>query len=263
VARVVKESVMRKFLVAVASVAVVSLLPGLAGAEGTSCASPTVIVPDGRLTTSTIPNAATYVFMIQSRPGNSYSVEFHNVLGPAVQTPGTLSVFSDAACGVTVTTTNAAGSDPGDVNGERRTFIATTTATRFLLTNNSGGSLTYSFTVSDTTMYSPAWSTHGTYNTYYSFMNTTGAPVTGTIALFTTTGTSVGTPVSITVNPNSTAAVNTVSFGATRNASGTARFTHNGPPGAILAEAAIANFSITPTPYVQVVKFTTARESTH
>jgi hypothetical protein len=37
-------------------------------------------------------------------------------------------------------------------------------------------------------------------------------------------------------------------------------FVHNGPPGAILAEATIANFSILPTPYNQPVKFQTVRE---
>jgi len=37
------------------------------------------------------------------------------------------------------------------------------------------------------------------------------------------------------------------------------RFTHDGPPGAIIAEAAIANFSISPA-YVQPVKFQAMRE---
>ena len=39
-----------------------------------------------------------------------------------------------------------------------------------------------------------------------------------------------------------------------------ATFTHNGPPGAILAETAIANFSINPA-YVQPVKFQAVREA--
>jgi hypothetical protein len=45
-----------------------------------------------------------------------------------------------------------------------------------------------------------------------------------------------------------------------RSKSGTARFTHDGPPGAVVAEAAIANFSITPN-YVQPVKFVAIREA--
>jgi len=235
----------------------------LAHAEGGACNAPTVIVPDGRITQSTIGAGATFFFRITSRVGNSYSAEFHNVLGAAVQTPGTLTVFSDAnTCAATVTTTNAAGTDPGDVNGNRVTFTATTTVTTFSLNNTSGGSITYSFTVSDTTMFSPAWSTNGTFDSFYSFLNTTGATLNGTLTLYNTAGTQVSST-AFTINANSTASTNTAALATVRNTTGTAKFVHNGPPGAILAEAAIANFTITPTPYFQGVKFLPARESTH
>ena len=255
---------LRKAAGAVFVTALVLMLgPSPAHAEGTTCGAPTVIVPDGRITTSTIPNAGVYFFRITSRVGNSYSAEFHNVLGPAVQTPGTLAVYSDAGtCAAAVAGTNAAGTDPGDVNGDRVTFTAATTATLFSLTNNSGGTLTYSFTVSDTTMFSPAWSTNGTFDSFFSFLNTTGATVTGTLTLYDTTGAQLSTS-PFTINANSTAATNTAALLTTRNKSGTAKFVHNGPPGAVLAEAAIANFTISPTPYFQGVKFQPTRESTH
>jgi hypothetical protein len=41
---------------------------------------------------------------------------------------------------------------------------------------------------------------------------------------------------------------------------GTARFIHDGPPGAFVAEAVIASFSLNP-PYVQPVKFVSVREA--
>jgi len=248
----------------VAVVAVLVFLVGspLARAEGTTCANPTVIVPDGRITTSSIAAGGIFFFRITSRVGSSYSAEFHNVLGAAVQTPGTLSVFSDpGTCAAAVTTTNAAGTDPGDLNGNRVTFTATTTGTVFSLNNTSGGTLTYSFTVSDTTMFSPGWSTNGTYDSFYSFLNTTGATLTGTLTLYNTLGTQVGMT-NFTINSNSTASTNTSALATVRNTTGTAKFTHNGPPGAILAEAAIANFTLS-TPYFQGVKFQPARESTH
>ena len=53
--------------------------------------------------------------------------------------------------------------------------------------------------------------------------------------------------------------VNTASLGVARNRTGTARLAHDGPPGSILVEAAIANFSISPA-YVQPVKFQPVRE---
>ena len=236
--------------------------PSLAHAEGTTCPAPTVIVPDGRITTSTIPAATTYYFRITSRAGNSYSAEFHNVLGPAVQTPGTLTVYSDAACATPITPTNTAAVDPGDLNGARVAFTAATAQTLFALNNTTAGTLTYSFTVSDTTMFSPAWSTFGTFDSFFSFLNTTGGTLTGTLTLYNTAGTQVSAS-PFTINANSTAATNTSALATARNAAGTAKFVHNGPPGAVLAEAAIANFTITPTPYFQGVKFQPTRESTH
>ncbi len=237
-------------------------LPSLAGAEGTACGSETVIVPDGRITTSTIPVGVTFFYKITSRVGSAYSAEFHNVLGPAVQTPGTLTVYSDTGCSVTVTPTNTAAVDPGDVNGARVSFTSTTPQTIFTLNNGSGGPLTYSFTVSDTTMFSPAWSTNGTFDSFYSFLNTTGGTINGNLTLYNTSGAAVGTT-SFTISGNNTASTNTSALGTARNTTGTAKFTHNGPPGAILAEAAIANFTIAPTPYFQSVKFAPTRESTH
>jgi hypothetical protein len=258
---------MLRRIAGVAAVAALVFVVGspLARAEGMACATPTVIVPDGRITTSTIPAATTYFFRITSRSTYSYSAEFHNVLGAAVQTPGTLLVFSDTACSVPAAVTSTTAADPGDLNGVRVSFTAGGANTLFSLENTSGGPITYSFTVSDTTMFSPAWSTFGTFDTFYSFMNTTGVALNGALTLYNTAGTQVGPTTPFAIAANSTAATNTSAGGlnTTRNAAGTAKFTHNGPPGAILAEAAIANFTITPTPYFQGVKFQAAREATH
>ena len=67
---------------------------------------------------------------------------------------------------------------------------------------------------------------------------------------------------SVTIPAGQTVSTNTASLLVTRNLTGTARFTHNGPPGAVVAEAAIANFTISPA-YTQPVKFVAVRESTH
>ena len=44
-----------------------------------------------------------------------------------------------------------------------------------------------------------------------------------------------------------------------RNRTGTAKLSHDGPPGAVLAEGVIANFSTNPA-YVQPVKFQAVRD---
>ncbi len=128
--------------------------PAIARAEGTSCTDPTIIVPDGRITASTIPPGQTFYFKVSSRVGSSYSAEFHNTLGPGSQTPGTLIVYSDAGCTVSITPASTSSVDPGDDNGVRVAFTATTAQSRFALDNTAGSPITYSFSVSDTTMFS-------------------------------------------------------------------------------------------------------------
>jgi len=108
-------------------------------------------------------------------------------------------------------------------------------------------------------MYSPAWSTNGSFNTFYSFQNTTGTAFNGTLTLLDTGGV-VQSTFSVPIPAGQTASTNTQALGVTRNRTGTAKFTHNGPPGAIVAEAAIANFSISPA-YVQPVKFLPVRDA--
>jgi len=238
---------------------VVHLAAGTARAEGTACGSETILVPDGRMQASTIPNTTTFFFAISTRVGNAYSVEFMNPVGPAPQTPGTVAVFSDAGCSVPLTSTTTTGNDPKmSLNGVRVSFTATTTTTRITLNNNTGSPVNYTFSASDTTLYSPAWTTNGTYATYYSFYNTTSSPITGTITLNTTTGGSAGTT-NLTINPGQTASTNTVALSTPPNQTGTAKFTHDGPPAGILVEADVANFTLNP-PYVQPVKFQAVRE---
>jgi hypothetical protein len=63
----------------------------------------------------------------------------------------------------------------------------------------------------------------------------------------------------LVIPPDRTAVVNTVGMGVARDSVGNARLTHDGPPGAIVAVAAIANFTSTPA-YVQPVKFLAVRD---
>lgn len=111
--------------------------------------------------------------------------------------------------------------------------------------------------VTETTMFSPAWSTYGSYDTFYSIQNTTGASCRGLLTLTDLNGNNVG---GISFQSNaSTVSTNTVSMNVPRNLSGTAVFTHDCPPGSQLVSAAIANFTISPTPYYQEVKFQPVR----
>jgi uncharacterized repeat protein (TIGR01451 family) len=230
-----------------------------------ACGSELVVVPDGRLARIIVPAGATVWIGARVRIGNSYSVELESTTGTVP--PGTLTVFSgDDACGGTSTlaTTDTAAADPAGSGGAvRRSFTATGTLTDFRarLENSAGGPVTVGVSWSDTTMFSPAWSDFGSFDTFYSFQNTTGETRHGTLTLLSPAGAEVGTS-NLTIAAGQTASTNTQAMGIARNQVGTARFTHDGPPGAILAEAAIANFSISPA-YVQPVKLQAMREAAH
>src|SRR5438445_355712 len=114
-------------------------------------------------------------------------------------------------------------------------------------------------TIPDGRFRGPYTSTNGTYDTFYSLLNTTRAACSGTLILFDTAGTAVSTA-SLTIPAGGTASTNTSTMATGRNSAGTARFTHDCPPGAFLAEAAIASFAISP-PYFQFVHFEGTREA--
>ena len=226
------------------------------------CASEIIIVPDGRLSEALVPAGVTAWFGGGVRIGDSYSVEFANKSGETA--PGTLTLYSgDDACTGTssVTVRDTSTIDPAFTGGVRQSFTAGGTLTRFRakLVNTTGGPVTVGFGWSDTTLFSPAWSTNGSFDTFYSFQNTTSADIHGTLTLLDATGTLQGN-FNLTIPAGQTVGMNTASLGVTRNRTGTAKFTHDGPPGALSPEAAIANFTLSPA-YVQSVKFQTVREA--
>jgi len=231
---------------------------------GSPCLTQTVVVvPDGRLTTKTLGAGTEAWFGASLQIGNSYSAEFKKTRGDSIPL-GTLTPFSgDDGCSgsSTMAYRETASIDPGSGAASRRisfTAAGTSTFFRARLDNGAGPSMPISFSWSDTTLFSPAWSTNGSFDTYYSLQNTTGAAMTGKLTLFDASGAELSTfPVSIPAGQ--TASVNTASLAVTRNRTGTAKLSHDGPPGAVVAEAVIANFSISPA-YVQPVKFQAVRE---
>ena len=227
------------------------------------CSSETVVVPDGRLTVGTLGFGTTTTWFGASlRIGNSYSVELNGATGSSAPL-GTLAVFSadDGCTGTsTLATRDTAGIDPqGSPGAVRMSFAATGVGTFFRMRLVSGAGSSYTFGLSDTTMYSPAWTTEGAFDTYYSFQNTTTSTLNATLTLLDGAGAVLST-LPLSIPPRQTASTNTASVGTIRNRTGTARFTHDGPPAAVVAEVAIANFAINPA-YVQPVKFQAVRET--
>lgn len=257
---------MSKYRGMVVAVAVFASLPALARAEGTSCGNPTYVAPDGRRIQSTIPAGATFFLYYLNTSGaantRSYVFEVRNTTN--IWSQGfTVSAFSDVGvCAVALPTTDVSGHEPQlhPSSGNRLAFLHPTgnAGAEFSVQNTSGVPLTYEFSISDTTQFSPAWSTSGTYDTYYSFFNTTGNSISVTVNLVTTAGASAGST-TLVVPAGRTAATNTVSLATVRGQAGTAYLTVRGPVGSILTEADIANFTSTPG-YIQPVHFEAVRD---
>jgi hypothetical protein len=256
---------MNKRVALAVAMGVLALLPSVVLAEGTSCGLPTYVIPDGRIVTSTIPAGTTYYLYYLNNGAatgtRSYSLEVRNSTN--IWNQGfTVTAFSDiGVCASVLTTTDTTTNDPEQhsSSGKRLSFLHNNPGVEFSIANTSGVPLTYEFSIVETTMFGAAWSTISNYNTYYAFANTTGVMITGTLTLTTTTGAAAGsTP--ITISANNAAFTNTVALATPRGVTGVARFTHNGPPGSVLIEADVADFTLTP-PYIQPVKFQALRDS--
>lgn len=246
----------------IAGVLMVLLSPAIGHAEGTSCSFPTVVVPDGRIMESTIPNGSTFWFLFDTDAGRSYSIEIKDPLEAWGNFPGSLTVFATGSCFGTDPIMSTENIAPEIPNTARRVSLTTTAGRqRFTLQNTSGGTRPYSISVSETTMFSPRWSTFGGFFTSWGFHNTTSTSLTGTLKVNKNDGT-------VLANPTFSIPAGTVVFKDTRptdlnlaaQQAGSATFTHNGPPGAIQADVFFLNSAAT---VVVPGEFRAVREATH
>lgn len=238
---------------------VICLLPILALAEATGpCgANETPLVPDGRLLTGNIPNGVTFFFLFEVHIGHSYSVELKATHGDFFTFHDSLKVFSGSQV-TCPAISNLVVRDTRDIdprihnNGARLSFTATDPANvgrhRILVINDSGAARNYSLSVTDTTLYNPRWSTFAGFITQWAFRNTTDADINCELTVTPNLGAGSTTPVSITFTVpaegqlfriiGATAGAD-INIGANR--AGFAELTHDGPPGAIIADAYFIN----------------------
>jgi len=257
---------MKHRLSAVAAVGFAALLlPSHASAAlGTACGNATFVPADGRLISATIPGSTTVFFALDNaRSGSTYSMEVVEADAPFSPSLPAAVTYSDgfSTCAVALAGVRSTNTlEPTLTNSGRRiSFTAASSFPGFSLANASATPINIMYSASNTTQYSPTWSTNGTYDTFYSLLNTGNATCNATLTLRNTAGGTVQTT-ALTINAGATAATNTVSLATPRNLSGTAKLTHDCPPGVILSNAAVANFSISPTPYFQFVPFQPMRE---
>lgn len=249
-------------IASVVGLLMVLLLPALGYAEGTSCGFETVIVPDGRIVESTIPGSTTFWFLLEIENERSYSIEIKSRIAQWNVFPGTMTVFSgtDGCSGTsTLTTRNTVTITPRVPNTARReSFIGVNTRHRMELVNSTTSAIEYTFSVVETTLYSPRWSTFAGFFTSYGFQNTTNATINGTLTMVNGAGTTV-TTFNVAISAGLVAFTDTIQLGVGANDAGSATFTHDGPPGAVVADAFIQNFNTSP-PVIQPVRFEAPRQ---
>jgi hypothetical protein len=234
-----------------------------ARADNTTCDGAILLVPDGAAQTgTTTASGEQRWFKFVNKANRSYSVEIEN-LGP---TDGArLAAMGDThtgSCagpffGGTIPRPLAEpaaqdGASPNLATGGDRQVIQPPSpglpGELFfgVLVQPSGGE--FRVRIEETTLYSPAWTTNGTFDTYWRIQNTTNEALFGTLVLLDSGGATV---MSVDLPPGGgnrlppggSYATNTRSLGVPRNHVGSAVFFHNGPPGAVQIKADIAIFS--------------------
>lgn len=243
----------------------------LAVAESTDCLFPVLIVSDGRLTQSTFPQNASFWYAIYTQANHSYSVEFvpaaDNYLSPVHPVFSTIGIFAPAdslqGCRGTssVAVTQNSGYAPvilAGTNGAGRrvSFTAQSAGLYLVTTTNVAATGSYTFRAVDTTLFSPRWTTSDPKDVQWGFFNPSDMPVSGTLTILDPNGFVLLTaPVSIPPGGRATHFTGSSDLNLPRNASGSALFSHNGPPDAILGDALVVSWTGTPSPYS--VKFET------
>jgi hypothetical protein len=239
-----------------------------AGAEGTTCGFPTMIVADGRITRSSIPAATTFFFAWENLSGRSYSVEVKSAVAAYNIAPGTVTIYNQATgnnCTVPLVTKDTGAFDPQVSAGERRSLKAVSTIHWVKVENAGGTPIDYTISVSETTMFSPRWSTFGGFYTSWGINNTTSGTCSVTLDVRNQANAAVGgSPVTFNVNAGAIVFRDTRAsdLNVAANQAGKVTLTHDCPPGAIQVDAFLVNDSAVPFVIVPN-KFDAVREANH
>src|SRR5450755_2496587 len=175
-----------------------AIVAPLAFAESTDCTTPVLIVADGRITQSNIPQNVTYWYGIYAQAGHSYSVEFvpaaDNYLNAVHAQLGAVGVFGPndylQACrgSSRVAVTQNSGYSPvlknSNGTGRRVSFTAQSAGLHLISIANVAGSGIYSFRAVDTTLFNPRWSTSSGYDNHWGFLNVSDMTIVGILTVF-------------------------------------------------------------------------------
>jgi hypothetical protein len=255
------------------------LSPALLRAQGAF--NSLVVVPDGRTETDSIPANTSNVYMFSTQPGHSYSIEQSRGLNqptlPMFVSPGCAGSFFGVPVNDTSLMDPAVNLNIGTGQQRQREAFACTGPvypsmtpgqSSIMIFNSNPTPYTFSLTVTDTTLFSAKWAAAVNSDTFWTFTNTSSAPVNISINTLDANGFGQffpGLPFpgnSMSIAPGAVLAVDTTQIppqfrsdppGGTP-LGGSVRVTQDGPPGAILATATIVTNAGSPTPTTESVK---------
>ncbi len=238
--------------------------------ESTDCSNPSLTEADGRIVTSRFAgsvngNNPTYWYGFYGQAGHSYavefvpttdnentstSIEFGNLF---VWGPNDISGLQQNGCfgSSSVTFYAAQAYSPAIAKGkygagQRITFIATAAGLNIVSITNFQAPGTYSYRVTDTTLFNPRWSTWSGFDTSWGFTNMSDMPITGTLYVYGSNSQLLSAaPVTLPANQEVFRTTYPSDLNLPRNRDGYAVFAHNAPPGAILSDAILQNSNLT------------------
>ena len=251
----------RKLLLTVVLFVLILVSCCLIFAESTDCANPVLIIPDGRLTQSSITQNATFWYGIYAITGHSYSVEFEppadNYAGASHVIFSQPTVFgpNDTLAGCrgtsTVQATPNSGYAPvilknGSGAGRRLSFTAQAAGLHLIAVTNSGATGGYTFRAVDTTLVNVLWSTCGGFDNEWMFQNASDMPITGVLTVYDfANNVLTSAPTSIPSAAGVVRYSHSFDLKLPRNSAGYAVFSHNGPPSSVVAISYMVNGQLT------------------
>lgn len=230
------------------------------GAAQAQCTDYVLTFADGRVIGPFTSNGSTTIFApyFQAAPGHSYSIEILSVTDAlaGAATTGSVSEICPTADGPAVSS-----NETTDPRGDSRAYRVTTTPTTsgYIVTRVPTG--TFSYSVSDTTLYNSSWSTVGGFGTQWGLQNTTGSAIAGTLTVRESFGgTSIYTR-AVTLAANQTTFITTsdafTGGPIPAGRGGSATFTHSGPSQSVQGDGFLFNATNT---ILTPIQFRSVRE---
>lgn len=253
-----------------AGLAVMVLTAIAAFGEATNCLNPGLVQADNRMVTSLFAGSFNgkdpiYWYAFYGQAAHSYSVEF--VATTDNENTDTSIVFSNLAVwgptdiaslqqngcfghsSVTYFATQTyspALSKSKYGSGQRIAFTAAAGGLNMVSIANKGGQGTYSYRFIDTTLFNARWSTWSGYDTSWGFTNMSDMQITGTLFIYGPNNKLLASPqITLPAGQQVFRSSHPTDLNLPRNNAGYALFAHNGPPGAILADAYVQNANST------------------